>query len=174
MRYSSIAAGQSVGRSDGECGAAHFAEQDDVHNAQYSILRRWCLRRRSRSHSDGPAARVSDGGDLAVTRWEFGLASFSAIALSRVPYHGYAGAFAAAAAAGRLLKLSCEQMQHAFGSAGTQAAGLWEFSAMPPIASRFTPRTQQLPVSLQLSRGRRFTGRVASSMVSADWPRHVV
>jgi 2-methylcitrate dehydratase PrpD len=28
---------------------------------------------------------------------------------------------------GHLLKLSPEQMQHAFGSAGTQAAGLWEF-----------------------------------------------
>ena len=34
---------------------------------------------------------------------------------------------AAAAAVGRLLKLTPAQMQHAFGSAGTQSAGLWEF-----------------------------------------------
>jgi 2-methylcitrate dehydratase PrpD len=40
---------------------------------------------------------------------------------------GTAGALAAAAAAGHLLKLTPEQMLHAFGSAGTQAAGLWEF-----------------------------------------------
>jgi 2-methylcitrate dehydratase PrpD len=38
-----------------------------------------------------------------------------------------AGTLAAAAAAGRLLKLDATTMLHAFGSAGTQAAGLWEF-----------------------------------------------
>src|SRR4029079_6484664 len=40
---------------------------------------------------------------------------------------GTAGTIAAAAAAGRLLGLSALEMGHAFGSAGTQAAGLWEF-----------------------------------------------
>jgi 2-methylcitrate dehydratase PrpD len=40
---------------------------------------------------------------------------------------GTAGTLAAAAAAGRLLRLDPGQMQHAFGSAGTQSAGLWEF-----------------------------------------------
>jgi 2-methylcitrate dehydratase PrpD len=40
---------------------------------------------------------------------------------------GTAGTLAAAAAAGRLLNLTPAQMLHAFGSAGTQAAGLWEF-----------------------------------------------
>ncbi len=40
---------------------------------------------------------------------------------------GTAGTFAAAAAVGRLLKLNPTQMLHAFGSAGTQSAGLWEF-----------------------------------------------
>jgi 2-methylcitrate dehydratase PrpD len=38
-----------------------------------------------------------------------------------------AGTFASAAAVGHLLKLSPDQMRHAFGSAGTTAAGLWEF-----------------------------------------------
>ena len=37
------------------------------------------------------------------------------------------GTMAAAAAVGSLLGLNAVQMQHAFGSAGTQSAGLWEF-----------------------------------------------
>ena len=40
---------------------------------------------------------------------------------------GTAGTIAAAATVGRLLKLNPDQMLHAFGSAGTQSAGLWEF-----------------------------------------------
>jgi 2-methylcitrate dehydratase PrpD len=40
---------------------------------------------------------------------------------------GTAGTLAAAAAVGRLLKLTPDEMQNAFGSAGTQSAGLWEF-----------------------------------------------
>ncbi len=40
---------------------------------------------------------------------------------------GTAGTIAATAAVGRLLKLNPDQMLHAFGSAGTQSAGLWEF-----------------------------------------------
>ncbi len=38
-----------------------------------------------------------------------------------------AGTFAAAAAAAKLLNLDCQQTIHCLGSAGTQAAGLWEF-----------------------------------------------
>jgi 2-methylcitrate dehydratase PrpD len=40
---------------------------------------------------------------------------------------GTAGALASAAAVGSLLNLNNQQMLHALGSAGTQAAGLWEF-----------------------------------------------
>jgi len=40
---------------------------------------------------------------------------------------GTAGALAAAAAVGNLLRVTPAQMLDAFGSAGTQAAGLWEF-----------------------------------------------
>ena len=40
---------------------------------------------------------------------------------------GTAGTLAAAAAVGNLLGLDAQQMRHAFGSAGTQSAGLWEF-----------------------------------------------
>ena len=40
---------------------------------------------------------------------------------------GTAGKLAAAAGVAQLLKLDAEQMQHCLGSAGTMAAGLWEF-----------------------------------------------
>lgn len=40
---------------------------------------------------------------------------------------GVAGNFSAAATAGHLMRLSPEEMNHCFGSAGSQAAGLWEF-----------------------------------------------
>jgi 2-methylcitrate dehydratase PrpD len=40
---------------------------------------------------------------------------------------GTAGTIAAAVAAGRAINLPPEKIQHAIGSAGTQAAGLWEF-----------------------------------------------
>ncbi len=42
---------------------------------------------------------------------------------------GTAGVFGAAAAAGVLYGLDATQMQHCLGTAGTQAAGLWEFLA---------------------------------------------
>lgn len=38
-----------------------------------------------------------------------------------------AGNFSAAATAGILLDLSCEEMEHCLGNAGSQAAGLWQF-----------------------------------------------
>ena len=52
--------------------------------------------------------------------------------LGRSHYKGFhttgtAGTIAAAAAVGHLLVLNANQMLHAFGSAGTQSAGLWEF-----------------------------------------------
>jgi 2-methylcitrate dehydratase PrpD len=40
---------------------------------------------------------------------------------------GTAGTFASAAATGKIMGLSQEQLIHALGNAGTQAAGLWEF-----------------------------------------------
>jgi 2-methylcitrate dehydratase PrpD len=109
--------------------ASHFAEQDDVHNG--SVFH--------------PAAVVfppalataqalgAGGRDLltaAVAGYEVGIrvGEFLGRAHYKV-FHttGTAGAVAAAAATGRLLGLAPDQMQHAFGSAGTQAAGLWEF-----------------------------------------------
>jgi 2-methylcitrate dehydratase PrpD len=109
--------------------ASHFVEQDDVHNG--SVFHPAAV-------VFPPALAVaqalgSSGHDLltaAVVGYEVGIrvGEFLGRSHYRV-FHttGTAGTIAAAAATGRLLGLTPGQMQHAFGSAGTQAAGLWEF-----------------------------------------------
>ena len=109
--------------------ASHFAEQDDVHNG--SVFHPAAV-------VFPPALAVaqdlgSSGRELltaAVAGYEVGIrvGEFLGRSHYRV-FHttGTAGTIAAAAAVGRLLKLTPEQMLNAFGSAGTQAAGLWEF-----------------------------------------------
>ena len=109
--------------------ASHFAEQDDVHNGSVfhpatvvfpaALAVAQALRRSGRELL---AACVA-GYEVGIRVGEF---------LGRSHYRifhttGTAGTFAAAAAAGRLLGLDAAQMRHAFGSAGTQSAGLWEF-----------------------------------------------
>jgi len=49
------------------------------------------------------------------------------------------GVFGAAAAAGTLLRLSPEQLVWAFGSAGTQSAGLWEFLVEGAMSKQLHP-----------------------------------
>ncbi|MBP6018616.1 MAG: MmgE/PrpD family protein [Burkholderiaceae bacterium] len=109
--------------------ASHFAEQDDVHNG--SVFH--------------PAAVIfpailavgqslgSNGRDLltaAVAGYEAGIRIGEFMGRSHYAiFHttGTVGTVAAAVAVGRLLQLTPEQMLDAMGSAGTQAAGLWEF-----------------------------------------------
>ena len=109
--------------------ASHFAEQDDVHNG--SVFHPAAV-------VFPPALAVAQaigasGADLltaSVVGYEVGIRVGEFLGRSHYRiFHttGTAGTVAAAAAVGWLLKLSPEQMQHAFGSAGTQAAGLWEF-----------------------------------------------
>ena len=52
---------------------------------------------------------------------------------------GTAATFGAAAAAGSLLKLDAPAMLNALGSAGTQAAGLWEFNADGAMSKHLHP-----------------------------------
>ena len=109
--------------------ASHFAEQDDVHNG--SVFHPGTV-------VFPPVFAIaqtlgSSGRDLltaAVAGYETGIRVGEFLGRSHYKvFHttGTAGTIAAAAAAGNLLHLSPEQMLDAFGSAGTQAAGLWEF-----------------------------------------------
>ena len=109
--------------------ASHVAEQDDVHNG--SVFHPATI--------VFPAALATaqtigaSGEDLllaSIVGYEVGIRVGEFLGRSHYKtFHttGTAGTLAAAAAVGRLLKLNPSQMLHAFGSAGTQSAGLWEF-----------------------------------------------
>lgn len=109
--------------------ASHILELDDIHKA--SIIH---------------AATVVIPAALAIAEWKqvSGKDFITAVAVGydvcyRIgeavsPSHYYyfhntatCGTFGAAAAVCKLLNLNEEQIVHALGSAGTQAAGLWEF-----------------------------------------------
>ena len=109
--------------------ASHFAEQDDVHNG--SVFHPAAV-------VFPPALAVAQsigasGAELmaaCVAGYEVGIRVGEFLGRSHYKiFHttATAGTLAAAAAVGRLLELTPAQMQHAFGSAGTQSAGLWEF-----------------------------------------------
>ncbi|WOB76634.1 MmgE/PrpD family protein [Achromobacter xylosoxidans] len=109
--------------------AAHVVEQDDVHNG--SVFHPAAV-------VFPPALAVAQalgrsGRDLlvaAVAGYEVGIRVGEFLGRSHYKiFHttGTAGTLAAAAATGRLLGQSPAAMLDAFGSAGTQAAGLWEF-----------------------------------------------
>ena len=109
--------------------ASHVVEQDDLHNSSvfhpatvvFSPALA-CAQALGRSGAEFLTAAIA-GYEVGIRVGEF---------LGRSHYKifhttGTAGSLASAAAVGHLLKLSPEQMLHAFGSAGTQSAGLWEF-----------------------------------------------
>jgi 2-methylcitrate dehydratase PrpD len=109
--------------------ASHYAEQDDVHNGSVfhpaAVVFPPAL---AVAQATGASGRefltaVVAGYEVGIRIGEF---------LGRSHYRVFhttatAGTLAAAAATGRLLGLDAATMLHAFGSAGTQAAGLWEF-----------------------------------------------
>ncbi|MRT20850.1 MmgE/PrpD family protein [Comamonas sp. CAH-2] len=109
--------------------ATHVAEQDDVHNGSVfhpaAVVFPPALAVAQSLGASGAqlmAACVA-GYEVGIRVGEF---------LGRSHYRIFhttatAGTLAAAAAVGHLLGLTPAQMQHAFGSAGTQSAGLWEF-----------------------------------------------
>lgn len=109
--------------------AAHMVEQDDVHNGAVfhpgAVVIPPAVALAQASGSSGAALLTAlvVGYEVGIRVGEF---------LGRPHYRvfhttGTAGTLAAAAACGRLLELDPPHMLHAFGSAGTQAAGLWEF-----------------------------------------------
>ncbi|MBS0453815.1 MAG: MmgE/PrpD family protein [Proteobacteria bacterium] len=109
--------------------ASHYVEQDDVHNG--SVFHPAAV-------VFAPALAVAQavgasGAQLltaVVAGYEVGIRVGEFLGRSHyVTFHttATAGTLAAAAAVGRLLDLSPAQMLDAFGSAGTQSAGVWEF-----------------------------------------------
>jgi 2-methylcitrate dehydratase PrpD len=109
--------------------ASHVVEQDDLHNSSVfhpaTVVFPPALaiaQERRLSGRDFLTACVA-GYEAGIRVGEF---------LGRSHYKvfhttGTAGTLAAAAAVARLLELDPERFNHALGSAGTQAAGLWEF-----------------------------------------------
>lgn len=109
--------------------ASHFVEQDDLHNSSVlhpgTVVFPAVLAAAQDTGATGKeliAASVA-GYECGVRVGEF---------LGRSHYKvfhttGTAGKLAAAAGVAHILKLDADKMQHALGSAGTMAAGLWEF-----------------------------------------------
>jgi len=109
--------------------ASHVAEQDDVHNGSVfhpaTVVFPVAL---AMAQAQGASGRQLLAA--AVAGYEVGIRVGEFLGRSHYKvFHttGTAGTLAAAAAAGNLLGLDTGQMLHAFGSAGTQSAGLWEF-----------------------------------------------
>jgi len=109
--------------------SSHFAEQDDVHNSSVfhpaTVVFPATL---AVAQAIGASGR--EFLTASIVGYEVGIRIGEFLGRSHYKvFHttGTAGTVAAAAAVARLLKLSPEQTLHAFGSAGTQAAGLWEF-----------------------------------------------
>jgi len=109
--------------------ASHFVEQDDLHNS--SVLHPGTVVFPA-VLAVAQCARVSGRDFLAaaVAGYECGVRVGEFLGRSHYKvFHttGTAGKLAAAAGVAHLLKLDAERMQHCLGSAGTMAAGLWEF-----------------------------------------------
>lgn len=109
--------------------ASHVAEQDDVHNGSVfhpaTVVFPAALAVAQAIGASGAQLLTA-----SVAGYEVGIRVGEFLGRSHYKvFHttGTAGTLAAAAAVGNLLALDPAQMQHAFGSAGTQAAGLWEF-----------------------------------------------
>lgn len=109
--------------------ASHVVEQDDLHNSSVvhpgAVVFPGVL---AVAQSIGCSGR--DFLTAAVVGYEVGIRVGEFLGRSHYRiFHttSTAGTLAAAAAVGRLLALDGNRMQHAFGSAGTQASGLWEF-----------------------------------------------
>ncbi|MGE3346796.1 MAG: MmgE/PrpD family protein [Ramlibacter sp.] len=109
--------------------ASHVAEQDDVHNGSVfhpaTIVFPVALAVAQALGASGQRLLTA-----SVAGYEVGIRVGEFLGRSHYKvFHttGTAGTLAAAATAGHLLGLNAAQMQHAFGSAGTQSSGLWEF-----------------------------------------------
>ncbi len=109
--------------------ASHVVEQDDVHNGAVfhpaTVVFPAVLAAAQDIGTSGQAVLVA-----SVAGYEAGIRIGAYLGRSHYRvFHttGTAGTLAAAAAVAHLLRADTQAMLHALGSAGTQAAGLWEF-----------------------------------------------
>ena len=109
--------------------ASHVAEQDDVHNASVfhpaAVVFPAVVAAAQSERASGRDVLVA-----AIAGYEVGIRTGEFLGRSHYKiFHttGTTGTVAAAAAVSRILRLDADRTQHAMGSAGTQAAGLWEF-----------------------------------------------
>jgi len=109
--------------------ASHFVEQDDLHNSSVlhpgTVVFPAVLAAAQSTRASGRELLAA-----AVAGYECGVRVGEFLGRSHYKvFHttGTAGKLAAAAGVAHLLKLDAERMQHCLGSAGTMAAGLWEF-----------------------------------------------
>src|SRR4051794_14794035 len=121
--------------------ASHILELDDIHKG-------------STIHGAAPivpaalavAEREHAGGEAFLLAVALGYEAAFRIGEAVNPSHyrywhptGTVATFGAAVAAGSVLGLDACQLQHALGSAGTQAAGLWEFNADGAMSKHLHP-----------------------------------
>jgi len=121
--------------------ASHILELDDIHkgstiHAAAPVISA-ALAVAEREHADGERflLSVALGYDVALRIGE-------AVNPSHYRYWhptGTVATFGAAAAAGVLLRLTPDRLVDALGSAGTQAAGLWEFNADGAMSKHLHP-----------------------------------
>jgi len=109
--------------------ASHVVEQDDLHNSSVmhpgTVVFPAVLAAAQETGASGKDLIVA-----AVAGYEAGVRVGEFLGRSHYKvFHttGTAGKLAAAAGVARLLGLDADRFQHALGSAGTMAAGLWEF-----------------------------------------------
>jgi 2-methylcitrate dehydratase PrpD len=121
--------------------ASHTLELDDVHKlstlhaAAPVISAAFAVAEREHAAGEALILAVALGYDTAFRIGE-------AVNPSHYRYWhptGTAATFGAAAAAGSLIGLDGKQMNDAFGSAGTQAAGLWEFNSDGAMSKSLHP-----------------------------------
>jgi 2-methylcitrate dehydratase PrpD len=121
--------------------ASHILELDDIHKTSTvhaaSPVISAALSVAERERADGPTFLLA-----VAVGYEAALRVGEAVNPSHYRYWhptGTAATFGAAAAAGSLMKLNADQMLDALGSAGSQAAGLWEFNADGAMSKHLHP-----------------------------------
>ncbi|HYO29584.1 MAG TPA: MmgE/PrpD family protein, partial [Thermomicrobiales bacterium] len=121
--------------------AGHILELDDIHKGSTvhgaAPIVPAALAIAEREGASGPAFLLA-----VALGYETALRVGEAVNPSHYAFFhptGTAATFGAAAAAGSLLGLGPEQMLDAFGTAGTTAAGLWEFNADGAMSKHLHP-----------------------------------